>query len=146
MPMPMPVPLGALSALVVLFAGPMSVAEAADPEPAAALKEVTAAQNTYLVLYRRGPAWVEGKRMRDQPGLREHFEYYLDVHREGRLICGGGFPDESGGAAVFTADSDEAAQALVTSDPAVRSGAFGYELKRWRLNPWDELAKRRAGS
>ncbi len=119
-------------------------ASIASAGPGTALESAAGATNTYLVLYRRGPAWEEGKPMREQQSLREHFAYYLDLHRQGRLIAGGGFIDESGGAAVFTADSDDAAAALIAADPAVLSGVFRHELQRWKLNAWDEIARRRA--
>jgi hypothetical protein len=28
------------------------------------------------------------------------------------------------------------------NDPAVKSGIFVYELHPWKLQPWDELAKK----
>jgi uncharacterized protein YciI len=102
------------------------------------------ARPVYLVVYRLGPAWVAGKPSAEQPGMRDHFEYYLDLYRKGRLQAGGGFTDGSGGAAIFEADGDEAAAAFLAADPAVVSGAFQYDLKRWRPNRWDEIARRRA--
>lgn len=66
------------------------------------------------------------------------------VHRTGRLRDAGGFTDDSGGAAIFEATDDAAAEAFVKTDPAVTSGTFAYELKRWRPNPWAEISKARA--
>jgi uncharacterized protein YciI len=97
----------------------------------------------YLVVYRLGPAWVPGKPSAEQPGMRDHFEYYLDLYRKGRLQAGGGFADGSGGAAIFEAHDDAAAKAFLAADPAVVSGAFAYDLKRWRPNRWDEISKAR---
>lgn len=115
-----------------------SLADTAQPHAPAA------AANTYLVVYRRGPAWVDGKPMREQPGLREHFAYYLDLHGQGRLVAGGGFTDESGGAAIIKADDDAAADAFIAADPAVKSGVFRPTLQRVKLNDWDAIARRRA--
>jgi uncharacterized protein len=98
----------------------------------------------YLVVYRLGPAWVAAKPSAEQPGMRDHFEYYLDLFRKGRLQAGGGFADGSGGAAIFEADDDGAAQAFLAADPAVVSGAFAYDLKRWRPNRWEEISRARA--
>jgi uncharacterized protein YciI len=126
-----------------MLGGSLTPSEAGEAGPAGKLAGAAGAQNAYLVLYRRGPAWVEGKPMREQPSLPEHFAFYLDLHRQGRLIAGGGFTDESGGAAVFSAAGDEEAAALVAADPAVRSGVFRHELQRWKLNPWDEIARSR---
>lgn len=102
------------------------------------------ARAVYLVVYRLGPAWVAGKLSAEQSGMRDHFEYYLDLHRKGRLQAGGGFADGSGGAAIFEAEDDAAATAFLAADPAVVSGAFTYELKRWRPNPWEEISRKRA--
>ena len=98
----------------------------------------------YLVVYRLGPAWAPDKPSSEQPGMRDHFEYYLDLFRKGRLQAGGGFADGSGGAAIFEAEDDEAAGAFLAADPAVVSGAFLYELKRWRPNPWADISNARA--
>jgi hypothetical protein len=118
-----------------MLGGSLTPSEAGEAGPAGKLASADGAQNAYLVLYRRGPAWVEGKPMREQPSLREHFAFYLDLHRQGRLIAGG--------AAVFSAAGDEEAAALIAADPAVRSGVFSHELQRWKLNPWDEIARSR---
>jgi uncharacterized protein YciI len=76
--------------------------------------------------------------------MRQHFQYYVGLHRKGLLIAGGGFTDESGGAAVFEADDDAAATEIIAADPAVRSGVFRSELRRWKLNPWEEISQKRA--
>ena len=116
----------------------------ASAEPVQAPASTAAAANTYLVVYSRGPAWDDGKPMREQPGLREHFAYYLDLHGQGRLVAGGGFTDESGGAAIIKADNDAAADAFIAADPAVKSGVFRPTLQRVKLNDWDAIARRRA--
>jgi hypothetical protein len=30
----------------------------------------------------------------------------------------------------------------VTNDPAVKGGVFVYEMHPWKLQPWEELAKK----
>jgi quercetin dioxygenase-like cupin family protein/uncharacterized protein YciI len=97
----------------------------------------------YLVVYHRGLRWIDGRPTAEQPGIKEHFLYYLDLYRRGHLRFGGGFADDSGGAAVFEATDDAAAASFVAADPAVRSEAFRYELKRWTLQPWEEILKQR---
>lgn len=47
----------------------------------AALRSAAAAP-TYLVIYRPGPGWLEGKAMAEQP-LREHGRYLISLHRRG---------------------------------------------------------------
>jgi uncharacterized protein YciI len=98
----------------------------------------------YLVVYRRGAAWEKDKPMREQRSMREHFAYYVALHRKGLLISAGGFTDDSGGAAVFEAANDAEAAAILAADPAVTSGVFRYELQQWKLNPWEEISKARA--
>ena len=117
---------------------------AADTKPSDALASLITTRPTYLVVYRHGPSWVDGKPMREQPSMREHFQYYLGLHRKGLLIAGGGFTDESGGAAVFEAADDAAAGEIVAADPAVTSKVFRFELQRWKPNPWEEISKRSA--
>jgi uncharacterized protein YciI len=111
--------------------------------PSRAAPSETAAP-IYLVIYKQGPRWVDGKPMRDQLGMPDHFQYYIDLYRAGRLRDAGGFTDGSGGAAIFEAIDDAAAEAFIKADPAVTSGTFAYELKRWRPNPWAEISKVRA--
>jgi uncharacterized protein YciI len=107
--------------------------------------EMSATSNPiYLVAYRHGPSWAAGKPMAQQAGLGEHFNYWLEMYRNGRLRSAGGFTDESGGAAIFEATDDDAAAAVIAADPAVVSGVFSHELKRWRPNPWAEILKKRA--
>lgn len=130
--------------LVMIVVGPALTAVAADPKPTDALASLNGTRNTYLVLYRRGSNWVDGKPMSEQQSMREHFQYYVGLHRKGLLIAGGGFTDESGGAAVFEADSDAAASAIIAADPAVTSKAFRFELQRWKPNPWEEISRKRA--
>jgi len=116
----------------------------AQSERASASAASVAARPTYLVMYWHGPRWVVGKPMVKQQGMREHFLYYLALYRKGQLRSGGGFTDDSGGAAMFEADDDDAAAAFIATDPAVVSGVFRYELKRWRQNPWADISKARA--
>jgi len=130
--------------LAVVLAGNVLNALAAEPKPADVVAPSSASRNTYLVVYHRGPGWVDDKPMSKQQSMREHFLYYLDLHRKGLLRSAGGFTDDSGGAAVFEADDDAAATAIINADPAVTSKVFQFELKRWKPNPWEEISQKRA--
>ncbi len=112
--------------------------------PGRAAPPTETAAPIYLVIYRQGPRWIDGKPMRDQAAMPAHFQYYIDLFRTGRLRDAGGFVDGSGGAAVFEAIDDAAAEAFIKADPAVTSGTFAYELKRWKPNPWAAISKARA--
>ena len=119
-------------------------ARADETRPTDALESLNTTRATYLVVYRHGPNWVDGKPLHEQQSMREHFRYYLDLHRDGLLIAGGGFTDGSGGAAVFQAADDAAAAGIIAADPAVKSKVFSFELQQWKPNPWEEISKRSA--
>jgi uncharacterized protein len=95
----------------------------------------------YLVVYKPGPAWLEGKPLAEQP-LKEHGRYLLSLYVKGSLKFAGPFSDNAGGAAVFDAADDEEAQAVVAADPAVTSGVFIAELHPWRLVDWARDVKK----
>jgi nucleotidyltransferase-like protein/YCII-related domain-containing protein len=50
------------------------------------------------------------------------------------------------GAVVLEVADDAEAKAIVTADPAVKSGIFVYEMHPWELKPWDEYAKKAKNS
>jgi uncharacterized protein YciI len=95
----------------------------------------------FLVIYRAGPKWPAGKTLAELP-LREHGLYMLELHKRGVMQMAGSFADNSGGAAVLNVDNIESARAIADADPAVTGGLFVYELKPWRLVPWNEVAVR----
>jgi len=113
-------------------AGPSPQSPAASPE--------AGAKTTYLVVYRPGPAWIVGQPLSKQ-SLGEHGRYVLSLYTKGMLRIGGGFLDDTGGAMVFDAESDEEAAAVVAADPAVISKLFVAERHPWRLVDWEKRAK-----
>jgi uncharacterized protein YciI len=66
----------------------------------------------------------------------------LSLDKKGQLKFAGPFPDDSGGAAAFEAESEEAAKAVVAADPAVTSRVFLAELHPWRLVDWEQRVKK----
>ena len=145
--------LAALFATAVTLACHSTVAPTAEPSaalpaPAAppAAPQPTASQPVspdtplYLVVYRAGPGWPVGDGM--PPVLREHFRYLLALQSLGELKMAGPFASERGGAAVFHATDDAAAQAWLEADPAVRSQVFQFELRRWSPVDWEKHAQR----
>lgn len=96
---------------------------------------------TYLVIYRPGPAWLPGKSVLEQP-LKEHGKYMLSLYMKGSMTLAGPLTDNAGGAVVLAVADESEASALVTNDPAVKSGVFVYEMHPWKLQPWDEFAKK----
>jgi uncharacterized protein YciI len=124
----------ALSALsLVTFLG-SAPARAAD----------VASDAAFLVVYRPGPGWLEGKPLAEQP-LLEHGRYLLDLYAQGKMKSAGPFTDDSGGAMVLQAADLQEARRLVADDPAVVKGVLVPEIRQWTLQPWEQfLAKRQA--
>jgi uncharacterized protein YciI len=100
-----------------------------------------AAKTTYLVIYRPGPAWLSGKSVMQQP-LKEHGKYMLGLYLKGSMKLAGPLTDDAGGAVLMEVSGEAEAKAIVANDPAVKSGIFVYELHPWKLQPWDEFAKK----
>jgi uncharacterized protein YciI len=130
--------------LVLVGLAGACAAAASDQAPIDPSAFMTGARGIYLVVYRPGPTWVEDKPMHEQQGMKEHFAYYIGLHRKGSLIAAGGFTDENGGAAVFQAETDAAAAQILGADPAVTSGTFRFELQQWKPNAWEEISRKRA--
>lgn len=89
-----------------------------------------AAQQLFLFLFRPGPAWIEGRPMRQQD-LRAHAAYHDALVRNGRGFAGGGYVGEDGGMAIVRAGSRAEAEAMLAADPAIRNGVFTAELRQW---------------
>ncbi len=100
---------------------------------------------TYLVVYRPGPAWLTGKSVMEQP-LKEHGKYMLSLYIKGSMKLAGPLTDNAGGAVLLEVSDEAEAKAIVANDPAVKSGIFVYEMHPWKLQPWDELAKKAKGA
>jgi uncharacterized protein YciI len=100
---------------------------------------------TYLVVYRPGPAWLTGKSVMDQP-LKEHGKYMLSLYIKGSMKLAGPLTDNAGGAVLLEVSDEAEAKAIVANDPAVKSGIFLCEMHPWKLEPWDQLAKKAKGA
>jgi uncharacterized protein YciI len=120
--------------LALIYSSTESLAEAVNPQE-------TAAKATYLVLYRPGPAWLTGKSVMEQP-LKEHGKYMLSLYIKGSMKLAGPLTDNAGGAVVLEVLGEAEAKAIVANDPAVKSGIFVYEMHPWKLQPWEEFAKK----
>jgi uncharacterized protein YciI len=105
----------------------------------------TATKATYLIIYRPGPAWLTGKSVTEQP-LKEHGKYMLSLYIKGSMRLAGPLTDNTGGAVLLDVSDEAEAKAIVANDPAVKSGIFVYEMHPWKLQPWDEFAKKAKGA
>lgn len=117
--------------LVALFALARNTAVADEPQ--------VAAKKTYLVIYRPGPSWVQGKRVSQQP-LAGHAPYLLGLYEKGSMKLAGPLMDDAGGAVVLEAADEAEAKAMVADDPAVKSGVFVAEMHPWHLVDWAKRA------
>jgi uncharacterized protein YciI len=108
-------------------------------------KQQIAPKATFLVIYRAGPAWLPGKSVSEQ-SLKEHGKYMLDLYVKGAMKLAGPLTDNAGGAVVLEVADESEAKAIVTGDPAVKSGIFVYEFHPWELKPWDKYAKKAKSS
>lgn len=99
----------------------------------------------YLVIYRPGPAWLIGKSVMEQP-LKDHGKYMLSLYLKGLMKLAGPLADDAGGAVLLEGSDEAGRKAIVANDPAVRSGIFVYEIHPWKLQQWDELAKKIRGT
>lgn len=61
-----------------------------------------------------------------------HRVYLTSLHEAGKLVASGPFTDNYGALIVYEADTREAAEALMRSDPFHAAGIF----VRWTLRPW----------
>jgi uncharacterized protein YciI len=91
---------------------------------------------TYLIVYRPGPAWLSGQPISAQP-LKGHGQFLLGLYQLGQLRLAGPFRDDTGGALVLEASNEEQARTIIQSDPAVADGVFTYTLHPWTLLPWE---------
>src|SRR5215813_9716180 len=124
--------------LALICASSQSIAAENEPQ-----QEQTKA--TYLVIYRPGPAWLVGKSVLEQP-LKEHGKYMLSLYIKGSMKLAGPLTDDAGGAVLLAVADESEAKMIVATDPAVKSGIFVYEMHPWKLQPWDEFAKKAKGA
>jgi uncharacterized protein YciI len=100
-----------------------------------------AAKSTFLVIYRPGPSWVQGKKLSEQP-LKEHGQYMMSLYAKGSMKFAGPFNDDAGGALVLEVTGEAEARAIVAEDPAVKSGVFLHEIHPWTFVQWDKSLKK----
>jgi len=50
---------------------------------------MTAPKPRSIAIYRRGPAWIDGRKLRDQPTLLDHGRFLAALERTGQAIHAG---------------------------------------------------------
>ena len=104
-----------LLSITLMSYSSLSIAATDEPQP-------EKAKETYLAMYRPGPAWLEGKSVFEQP-LKEH-GYMLNLYIKGSMKLAGPLTDNAGGAVLLVVGQESEAKAIVAEDPAVKSGIF----------------------
>ncbi|MEO8029062.1 MAG: YciI family protein [Bryobacteraceae bacterium] len=84
-------------------------------------QEKKAADSNFVIVLARGPKWLAGKPVSEQP-LREHGRYLQGLMEGGTLVLAGPFLDDSGGLILLKTTDEAEAQKIAHEDPAVRSG------------------------
>lgn len=87
----------------------------------------------YVVFHRPGPAWIAGRTLFEQPGVREHVAHYRQWLEAGKLLLGGPHLDAGGGGMMVPTPgvTEEETRRFAAEDPAVRSGTLVAEVRPW---------------
>lgn len=93
---------------------------------------------TFIIIYKPGPAWIKGKSVGEQ-NLLEHGDYMHHLHQLGVLRFAGPFMDDMGGATVIETESMEEAQDILKKDPAILNEVFVAEVHPWYLVDWENF-------
>ena len=91
-------------------------------------------KNTFVILWAPGPAWVQGKTVREQPYWTEHAAFMDQLFANGTVIMGGPFTDGSGSMVLVEAEEESEVRTLIANDPFVVQRIFVLSsLKQWQL-------------
>ena len=90
--------------------------------------------NTFIFLWGPGPAWVQGKTVREQPYWDEHAVFMDRLFDNGTVVMGGPFADGTGSLVVVEGENENEVSALFANDPFVVHGIFVLRsFKQWQL-------------
>jgi uncharacterized protein YciI len=87
----------------------------------------------FVVFHSPGPAWQYGTDFREQKGVAQHVQHYLEFFKQGKLEMGGPYliPD-AGGMMIPNRDiTQKEMEDYASADPAVKSGLLVYEIRPW---------------
>jgi hypothetical protein len=100
---------------------------------------MTDAKPLSIAISRRGPAWIEGTALRDQPALLDHGRFLAALEQSGRAVHAGPVHrlDEVPaadpiGIASFPGDA-EATRLLLRDDPGLVSGLLLCDILAWHV-------------
>jgi hypothetical protein len=92
-----------------------------------------------IAIYRRGPAWIQGTRLRDQPSLLDHGRFLAGLEQTGVAVCAGPnhrldevpSSDPIGMAAFPSAPAETTS--VLRDDPGLISGLLRCEVLAWHV-------------
>ena len=95
-------------------------------------QEVSTASANFVVVLSRGPKWIAGRTVSEQP-LREHGLYLNRLMEGGKLVLAGPFVDDSGGLILLRAANAAEAQKIADEDPAIQSQIMQSVVRPFRV-------------
>ena len=99
------------------------------------------ASNYFVGIYARGPKWLLGKSIHEQP-LEAHFAYMEKLQSSNVLILGGPFKDDEGALAIIEATDLAEAQLVFDADPGVIQEIFSVVVHPWFATVAGEVGQR----
>jgi uncharacterized protein YciI len=91
-------------------------------------------KNTFVLLWAPGPAWIEGKTVREQPYWAQHADFMDPLFENGTVVLGGPLADATGSLVVIEAENEQEVVDLFARDPFVVHDIFALSLrKQWLL-------------
>ena len=92
--------------------------------------------DVYVAVYEKGPAWVEGKSLRESPVFEQHLQHLRSLGD--RAAGAGPFEMREGdrfvGLVIFLTRTPEEAQQLAEADPFVKAGYTRATVRHWRVD------------
>jgi hypothetical protein len=92
-----------------------------------------------IAIYRRGPAWIDGTPLGQQPSLLDHGRFLAELERTGQALHAGpnhrltDVPSADPiGVAAFPCDAQDAA-GLLQDDPGLLSGLLICDVVAWHV-------------
>lgn len=127
----------AISATAHAQSTPAASPPASAPDAAiqAAIAARTLPDVRFVVFHTPGPAWVAGRSLFEQPGIREHIAHYRTWLEAGKLQLGGPHVDPQGGGMMIPKPGipEDEIRRFAEADPAVRSGLLRATVRPWMI-------------
>jgi uncharacterized protein YciI len=115
------------TALALVVGTPITAAEPLATQRTDNQREAAGESRLFALVLRPGHAWRPGRPFAEQ-GLRPHFDYWMGLHRAGRIVMAGPMGSDSGLVLLVASDPAEA-QEVMRGDPAIAAGIFVGEVR-----------------